>query len=70
MSWWDRLLGREKHEENEVTPEEHQRHVEQSANPGTAPVVPPDTTDADSVEEAEEPRLEDQSVTPERPRSY
>jgi hypothetical protein len=70
MGWLDRLLGREKQEEAEVTPEEQQRHVEQSAHPGTAPVVPPDTLDADSADEAEEPGPEGDSVTSERPRSY
>jgi hypothetical protein len=70
MGWLDRLLGREKHEEAEVTPEEHQRHVEQSEHPGTAPVVPPDTSEPDSGDEPEEPGPEADSVTPERPRSY
>jgi hypothetical protein len=42
---------------------EHERHVEQSQHPGTAPTVPPDNTDqtADEVEEARtEPRGEEQ----------
>jgi hypothetical protein len=71
MSWLDKLLGRNKREEDEVTPEEHERHLEQSANPGTAPVVPLDTTDEDSVDELGEPRAQgDDSVTPEPPRSH
>lgn len=70
MNWLDKLLGRDKPREDEVSPEEHQRHVEQSANPGTAPVVAPDTTDEESVDEVGEPRAQEDSVTPERPRSY
>jgi hypothetical protein len=85
MGWLDKLLGREKRAEDEVTPEEHHRHVEQSANPGTAPVVRPDTSEesADELEEArqeprgdervEEARLQDDPETGapgERPPSY
>ena len=42
---------------------EHERHVEQSQQPGSAPTVPPDDTDqtADEVEESRtEPRGEEQ----------
>lgn len=85
MGWLDKLLGRRSREEIEVAPEEHQRHVEQSANPGTAPVVAPDTgqDSADELEESrqeprgeervEEARLRDDPETDapgERPRSY
>lgn len=63
MGWLDKILGREKHveglHENEATEEEHERHLEQSANPGSAPPVAPDPGhgSADEVEEArEEPR--------------
>jgi hypothetical protein len=61
MGWLDRLLGRRRENqglhEGEATPEEHRRHLEQSANPGKAPVVPPDTTEG-SAEELETRRHE------------
>jgi hypothetical protein len=71
MGWLDKLLGRDKPGEDEVTPEEHQRHLEQSEHPGTAPVVPPDT-DAGAADEPEVAREGEPEggVTPERPRSY
>ena len=61
MGWLDRLLGRRDENEGlhraEATPAEHERHLEQSANPGTAPVVPPDDS-AGSADEVEERRRE------------
>src|SRR5215216_1861190 len=46
MGFLDKLLGRNREptplHEGEATPDEHERHLEQSANPGTAPVVAPD----------------------------
>jgi hypothetical protein len=71
MGWLDKLLGRDKRMEDEVSPEERQRHVEQSAHPGTAPVVPPDT-DEESADEPGEARQDEPEggVIPERPRSY
>lgn len=59
MGWLDRLLGREAKDpgRTDVTPAEHERHLEQSANPGSAPAVPPDkpvgdeTSTAPTVEE-------------------
>ncbi len=61
MTWLDKLLGRSSdtqgpHQE-EATPDEHERHLEQSANPGSAPVVPPDT-DEESADELEHRREE------------
>jgi len=56
MGWLDKLLGREPKDEglhhDEATEAEHDRHLEQSANPGTAPVVAPDAgeSSADEVE--------------------
>jgi hypothetical protein len=60
MGWFSKLFGREEEEglhTGEATEAEHQRHLEQSANPGSAPVVPPDTTEA-SADEVEEQRRE------------
>lgn len=59
MGWLDKLLGRdtEAQTKTEAAPAEHARHLEQSANPGTAPVVPPDTSEV-SAEEVEEERQE------------
>jgi hypothetical protein len=68
MGWFDKLLGRETADEteglhqDEATPDEHERHLEQSANPGTAPVVPPDRPEASAAEdevEREEPKGEE-----------
>ena len=59
MGWLDKLLGREKHvglHDNEVNEADHERHLEQSANPGSAPVVPPDSSKEESADEVEEER--------------
>lgn len=62
MSWLDKLLGREgKHvgqHDEEATAAEHERHLEQSANPGSAPVVPPDVSAEQTADEVEESREE------------
>ena len=54
MVFLDKLLGRNREptplHEGEATPEEHKRHLEQSANPGSAPVVAPD----ESIQSADE----------------
>lgn len=64
MGWLDKLLGRKDDTEglhhDEATSAEHERHLEQSANPGSAPVVPPDTSD-ESAAETEERRREPES---------
>lgn len=89
MGLLDKLFGRgsdvEGLHENEATAEEHERHLEQSANPGTAPVVPPDETaasadeleetreEATNAEKTDETRLRDDQegrLTREPPRSY
>jgi hypothetical protein len=61
MGWLAGLLGRKDEPEGlhheEATPAEHERHLEQSANPGSAPVVPPDES-TDSADEVEERRQE------------
>jgi hypothetical protein len=59
MSWLDKLLGRGekvRKPNDDITPEEHERHLEQSANPGSASVVPPDAaqTSADELEQSRE----------------
>jgi hypothetical protein len=59
MGWLDKLFGREKHvgqHDNEVSETDHERHLEQSANPGSAPVVPPDVSEEASADEVEEER--------------
>ncbi|HEY7195626.1 MAG TPA: hypothetical protein VH306_00395 [Gaiellaceae bacterium] len=65
MGWLDRLLGRKSEfkgqHEDDATPEEHRRHVEQSANPGMAPPVPPDPGES-SADEVEEARTEPRGV--------
>ena len=61
MGWLDKLLGREEHvgqHDDEATQAEHERHLEQSANPGSAPVVPPDVSEDESADELEEEREE------------
>jgi hypothetical protein len=61
MGFLDWLKGRD--DEPDSRPTEHERHVEQSQRPGSAPTVPPDDTDqtADEVEESRtEPRGEEQ----------
>ena len=61
MGWLDRLLGRKDEEKGlhheEATTAEHERYLEQSANPGSAPVVAPDTAE-ESADEVEERRRE------------
>jgi hypothetical protein len=61
MGLLDRLLGRKREpkglHEDEATSEEHERHLEQSANPGIASVVPPDPGEG-SADEVEERRRE------------
>jgi hypothetical protein len=60
MGWLDRLLGRKDESkglhDDEATAAEHERHLEQSADPGSAPVVPPDPGEgsADEVEERQQ----------------
>ena len=60
MGFLDKLLGRRSEPEplhaGEATLEEHERHVEQSRDPGSAPVVPPDESvhSADELTEARE----------------
>lgn len=61
MGWLDKLLGREEHagkHDNEVSQAEHERHLEQSASPGSAPVVPPDLSKEDPDEAVDEEREE------------
>ena len=88
MGWLDRLFGRSGVEpglhEGEATPAEHERHLEQSANPGSAPVVPPDVEDesadveqrrqeSEGEEKLEETKGRDDQegrFTREPPRSY
>jgi hypothetical protein len=89
MGWLDKLLGRDESKPlhgDEATPAEHERHVEQSANPGTAPVVSPDESvdPGDEADEVHDPRGEtvedspgppgrnapEAPTTPEPPRSY
>lgn len=70
MGFLDRFRGQRADEPDERTGRaEHERHVEQSQQPGSAPAVPPDDTDqtADEVEEARtEPRGEEQLLETKR----
>lgn len=63
MGFLDRFLGRSDEPREDVTEAEHERHVEQSRNPGEAPTLKPDTSEAsaDEVEQSrEEPRGEEE----------